>query len=162
MSENNLTIRALGAEDAPLLSAMLLAQPPRYARFFYPFSFDIATIAEILRDCEKDVYEGMIWDDKLVGFFMLRGWDAGFEVPAYGLIISRDYRGYGLEMLSLEAAKVICNLRGATRIMLKMHPDNFSAKGIARKIGFVLTGVEAESGNAIYHFDLTPRSKKNL
>lgn len=160
MSENNLTIRALRHEDAPLLSAMLMGQPPRYARFFYPFDFDVAAIAELLRNYEQDVYAGMIWDDKLVGFFMLRGWDAGFEVPAYGLIIDRDYRGYGLEMLSLEAAKVICNLHGAARIMLKMHPDNFSAKGIARKIGFVQAGVEADTGNVIYHFDLAPRSKK--
>ncbi len=160
MSESSLVIRTLRPEDAPELSAMLLAQPPRYARFFYPFGYDEATLAELLRDCEKDVFAGMSWDDNLVGFFMLRGWDAGYDVPAYGLIIDRDHRGYGLEMVSLEAAKVICNLRGATRIMLKMHPDNFSAKGIARKIGFVQTGVEADSGNVIYHFDLAPRAKK--
>jgi len=51
-------------------------------------------------------------------------------------------------------------LRGASRMMLKMHPENISAKGVARKIGFIYTGEEHESGNLIYHCNLTQRESK--
>jgi RimJ/RimL family protein N-acetyltransferase len=149
-----LIIRPIGIEDAPMLSSMLLTQTPAYSRFFYPFGFDRASISNILADQGQDIFMGMYWQGHMVGFFMLRGWNEGYEVPAFGIIIDEKYRGYGLEMLSLDAARAICRLRGARRMMLKMHPDNFSAKGVARKIGFIQTGVDPETGNVIYHMDI--------
>lgn len=133
---------------------MLRSQSPEYARFFYPFSFDEGRINEMLAKCEQDVYLGLYREGRMVGFFMLRGWDEGYEVPAFGILIDENYRGFGLEMLALETAKVICRLRGATRMMLKMHPDNFTARGVARKIGFHRSGVEEKTGNVIYHMEL--------
>jgi RimJ/RimL family protein N-acetyltransferase len=147
----HLEIRSLYPEDAPQLSAMLLAQRSEYARFFHPFDFDSQTLANILAARRQDVYTGVFLREQLVVFFMLRGWDEGFETPAFGILIDEKHRGIGLEMMSLEAAKIICALRGASRIMLKMHPENISAKGVARKIGFTFTEEEAESGNLIYH-----------
>jgi RimJ/RimL family protein N-acetyltransferase len=44
--------------------------------------------------------------------------------------------------------------------MLKMHPENISAKAVARKIGFFHVGEETESGNLIYHCDFTKRKSK--
>lgn len=153
--QKDLTIRPLGAEDAAELSTMLLAQSAAYSRFFYPFGFDLQTISNVLANQDRDVYMGVYWRSRLVSFFMLRGWNEGHEVPSFGIIIDVEHRGCGLEMLSLDAAKAICRLRGAPRMMLKMHPDNFSARGVARKIGFVQTGVEPESGNLIYHMDIS-------
>ena len=37
--------------------------------------------------------------------------------------------------------------------MAKIHPDNVSPRG-ARRLGLVQTGVEAETGNVVYHIDL--------
>ncbi|MGH9903816.1 MAG: GNAT family N-acetyltransferase [Pyrinomonadaceae bacterium] len=159
--DRNLTIRALAVEDAAELAAMLSAQPPEYSRFFYPFSFDEAALAKILGEQGRDVYMGVYWRGRMVGFFMLRGWNEGFDVPAFGILIDERHRGSGLEMVSLDAAKTICRLRGAGRMMLKMHPDNFSARGVARKIGFVRTGVEPESGNVIYHMDINGRAAES-
>lgn len=159
--ERNLTIRSLGAEDAAELTSMLLSQSSEYIRFFYPFRFEQHAISDILADQGQDVYMGMYWQGQLAGFFMLRGWNEGYRVPAYGIIIDGKYRGYGLEMVSLDVAKILCRLRGAEQIMLKMHPDNFSAKGVARKIGFVQTGIEHGSGNIIYHMDISKRERKH-
>lgn len=103
---------------------------------------------------------GLYWQERLAGFFMLRGWNEGYDVPAFGILIDEGYRGYGLEMLSLETAKVICRLRGAPRIMIKMHPENISSKGVARKTGFVQSGIEEKSGNLIYHFDIQSRRER--
>lgn len=158
---NNLVIRPLAIEDAPALSSFLQSQTTGYARFFRPFGFDANTIADVLANARQDVLMGLYWQEQMVGFFMLRGWNEGYAVPSFGILIDESYRGCGLEMLSLETAKIICRLRGASRLMIKMHPDNISAKGVARKTGFVQSGIEAESGNLIYHFDIRPRREKS-
>lgn len=155
-----LTIRALGIDEADSLSSFLRSQTSEYARFFHPFNFDSDSIRDVLARPNQDVMMGLYWQDRMVGFFMLRGWNEGYDVPAFGILIDEEHRGCGLEMLSLETAKIICKLRGASRLMIKMHPDNISAKGVARKTGFVQSGVEAESGNLIYHFELGSRKSQ--
>ena len=161
LMSNNLAIRPLAIDDAAALSSFLQSQATGYARFFRPFGFDTNTIVDVLANVRQDALMGLFWQDQMVGFFMLRGWNEGYDVPAFGILIDERHRGCGLEMLSLETAKIICRLRGATRLMIKMHPDNISAKGVARKTGFVQSGVEAESGNLIYHYDIRPRRGKS-
>lgn len=147
------TIRPLRVEDAAAVSAMLRAQPPEYARFFYAFGSGAEEIARLLDARQRDVYSGMFWRGELVGVFMLRGWDAGYEVPSFGVIVDERHRGRAFMRLSLDAAKLICRLSGATRLMAKIHPDNVSPRG-ARRLGFTQTGVEAETGNVVYHMEL--------
>ena len=154
----SLLIRPLQIDDAATLSIWLRAQPPAYARFFRPFGYDEASIATALAQTGQDIFTGLFWDQQLVGFFMLRGWNEGYEVPAFGILIDERYRGYGLEMAALDTAKVICRLRNVSRLMIKMHPDNISAKGVARKTGFIQTGVEVQSGNLIYHYEIKSRA----
>jgi RimJ/RimL family protein N-acetyltransferase len=148
-----LTIRALRSEDSPALSILLRSQPPDYAHFFYAFSFDEATIRKLLSDCRRDHYAGIFWQQELVGFFMLRGWDMGYEVPSFGVLIDEKYRGGALMKLALDAAKLISRKCGAPHLMAKIHPDNVSIRG-ARRLGFVQVGHEPETGNIIYHLEL--------
>jgi L-amino acid N-acyltransferase YncA len=148
-----LTIRDLRADDAAGVASLLRAQPAEYARFFYAFSFDESDIERLLAGRERDVYAGLYWRGELVGFFMLRGWDAGYNVPSFGVLIDERQRGGAFMRLSLDAAKLICRMCGATRMMAKIHPDNVSPRG-ARRLGFVQTGHEAETGNVVYHMEL--------
>lgn len=147
------TIRPLGVEDAGEISAMLSAQPVEYARFFYAFGSSEAEITSILAARKRDVYSGMFWRGRLVGFFMLRGWDAGYEVPSFGVLVDEKQRGRAFMRISLDVAKLICRLSGARKLMAKIHPDNVSPRG-ARRLGFTQTGVEAETGNVVYHMEL--------
>jgi RimJ/RimL family protein N-acetyltransferase len=159
--KKTLIVRSLEVEDAAALSAMLKAQSQTYTRFFNPFNFDWETIASLLAKRSLDVFMGMYWQAELRGFFMLRGWDEGFEVPAYGVLIDEKYGGYALAQLSLRMAKSICKLRGATRMLLKVHTDNEAARALYEEAMFVQTGVDAQSGNLIYHFNFmrTPDKK---
>jgi hypothetical protein len=147
------TIRPLQVGDAGVVSAMLRAQPPEYARFFYAFGFGEEEIARLLAGRKRDVYSGMFWRGRLAGVFVLRGWDAGYEVPSFGVLVDVKHRGLAFMRISLDVAKLICRLSGAPRLMAKIHPGNVSPRG-ARRLGLVQTGVEAETGNIIYHIDL--------
>lgn len=150
---NDFTIRPLRVEDAGLVSALLRAQPPEYARFFYAFGSGEEEIARILSGRVRDVYSGMFWRGRLACVFMLRGWDAGFDVPSFGVLVDERQRGRAFMRISLDVAKLICRLSGAPRLMAKIHPDNVSPRG-ARRLGLVQTGVEVETGNVIYHIEL--------
>lgn len=156
-----LTIRSLELSDAPALSAMLCAQCAVYAHFFNPFKFDEATITGILRERERDVYMGVFWNGEIIGFFMLRGWDAGYTVPTYGVLIAERYRGYGLAPLSLRMAKIICKTTRAPRLMLKVDSENASAKAVFEKERFIPAGEETRGGKLIYYFDINEQRAKS-
>jgi hypothetical protein len=151
--ETDLTIRSLRIEDAGAVSILLRSQPPEYARFFYAFGSGEEEIARILGERRRDVYSGMFWRGELAAVFMLRGWDAGYEVPSFGVLVDVKQRGRAFMRISLDVAKLICRLSGAPRLMAKIHPDNVSPRG-ARRLGLVQTGIENATGNVIYHLDL--------
>ena len=146
-------IRPLGIEDAAAVSGLLRAQPPGYVRFFYAFGFGEEEIVRIFTGRRRDIYSGIFWRGELAAFFMLRGWDAGYEAPSFGVLVDVKHRGRAFMRIALEVAKLTCRLSGATRLMAKIHPDNVSPRG-ARRLGFVQTGVEAETGNIVYHMEL--------
>ena len=156
-----LTISPLEADDAAKLCALLRSQSASFVRFFSPFAFEEKNIGRLLRERDQDVWVGIEWQNNLIGFFMLRGWDAGYEVPAYGVLIAEDFNGYGFASLSLKIAKAIAKLRRVPRLMLKVHPENVRARQVFEHAKFKLTGVDAESGNLIYHFDLPRRATKS-
>ncbi len=132
---------------------MLGAQSPAYARFFHPFGFDEETLREVLGGRRSDVYTGMYWGGRLIGFFMLRGWDQGFEVPSHGVLVDEKHSGHGLATLTLRMAKAVCKLRQSPRLMIKVHPDNQTAKKLYEGARFTMTGRDPENGNLVYHFD---------
>jgi RimJ/RimL family protein N-acetyltransferase len=152
-SKKSLAICQLTPQDASLIAVFLRTQPPEYLRFFYAFEADEAALAQMLMASEKDVYSGVFWQEKLIGIFMLRGWDAGYEVPSFGVFIDEKYKGGTLMRLTLDMAKIISRLAGAKKLMAKIHPDNVSPRG-ARRLGFHQIGVEEKTGNVIYHMEL--------
>ena len=134
---------------------MLLAQPVDYLQYFVPFQFDAHTVFTLLSNTEADVYMGIFWEQRYnrILYAARLGWQ-GYEIPAYGVVIDHKHRNRGLGRLSLETSKVIARLRGAKQLMLKVHPENSVAKELYEAVGFVQTGVDAESHHLIYHFDL--------
>jgi len=149
----SLSIRPLEPADVAEISGFMHRQPPAYVRFFYAFGADQPAIAEMLGKAEKDIYSGVFWKAELIGIFMLRGWDAGYEIPSFGVLIDEKYRGGAFMRLTLDTAKLICRLSGAKRLMAKIHPDNVSPRG-ARRLGLLQTDVEESTGNIIYHLEL--------
>ncbi len=147
------SIRPLEPADAVAISAFMRLQSPEYLRFFYAFGSDESAIAETLSASRMDIYSGVFWQANLVGVFMLRGWDAGYEIPSFGVLIDEKYRGGAFMRLTLDTAKLICRLSGAKQLMAKIHPDNVSPRG-ERRLSLNQKGVEVSTGNIIYHMEL--------
>lgn len=148
-----LAVRRLDLSDAPALAQFFQSQPPDYLRYFTPFTFDAERISSILRQAHRDCYLGVWWADDLVAFFMLRGFDDGFEIPSYGVAVDHRFQGRGLARLTLVASKSICRLIGAPRLMLKVHPANVGAHHMYESEGFLQTGHDPVTGQLVYHFD---------
>lgn len=151
-SNKSLIIRELEPTDAGAVAALMRSQSSEYLRFFYAFSLEESAITQMLADSEKDIYSGVFWQSELVGVFFLRGWDAGYEIPSFGVLIDEKYRGKAFLNLTVDAAKLICKLSGINRYMVKIHPDNTPLKNVQR-MGFYQTGVEESTGNVIFHLD---------
>jgi GNAT superfamily N-acetyltransferase len=149
-----LTIRSLTPEDAPDLAQFLSSQPSGYLEFFNPFAFDPDTIARLLTERRRDCWMGVWGNARLVAFFMLRGFDEGYETPSYGVAIDAGTRGFGIGRLTLVASKAMCRLMGVSLIMLKVHPANLTARTLYESEGFVETAVDQHNGNLIYHFQI--------
>jgi RimJ/RimL family protein N-acetyltransferase len=149
----SIRLSSLRSEHARELSTLLSSQRSEYIRFFNPFSFDLTTIEDILARRREDVFTGIYLQDQLVGFFMLRGWDKGYEVPTFGILIDERHSELGLARLSLTMAKKISRLKGSPRIMLKVSPQNAAAKYLYEEEHFVQTGIDNKSGYLIYHFE---------
>ncbi len=156
VASDGFSTRSLNESDAPALSALLTRQSIGYRRYFTPFAFDEATVVGVLTRAREDVFGGFYRGGELIGFFMLRGWDEGYDVPALGVLIDEKYRGYQaykLMALTVELGKSICRQRGVRRIMYKAHTDNTPARS-ARRLGFTQTGVDERTGFRVFHLDL--------
>jgi len=149
-----LSLRLLGEQDAERVARLMEDQPPDYLRFFHVFGSDVRAIALLLGGVKRDVYAGIFWEGSLICVFMLRGWDEGYEVPAFGLVVARNHRGKEVLTMAMEAAKLVARLRGAARLLCKVHPDNEAGTAGALRLGWRPQGVEAGTGNNLYSLEL--------
>ncbi len=154
MITSALEIKRLNINQSEELANLLIGSEKKYSQYFIPFSFDLETISEVLSKAIKDQIYGIYVEDNLVGFYMLRGFDEGYSVPSYGVWISKKYSNKGLSTFTLQHAISFCKLNSIRKIMLKVHPDNITAKHIYEKYGFKQTGIDQKNHHLIYHKEL--------
>lgn len=145
-----LIIKKISINFAEELSGLLQNEDPEYSKYFIPFEFDLRTISEKIQNLQLDSFWGVFADDKLVGFYMLRGFDDGYDIPSYGVWISKKFSGKGLSKLTLQHAISYCKINNVKELMLKVHPDNLAAKKIYEDFGFVKTGIDSRNNHLIY------------
>ncbi|MGA3171998.1 MAG: N-acetylneuraminate synthase [Chthoniobacteraceae bacterium] len=126
--------------DAGALSAILTAANPEYVAHFHPFDFDEATIRAQLERARRDRFWGFrAAAGELAGFYMLRGFDEGYERPAFGVFIAERFAGVGLACAALLLATKWCKQNEVKEIMLTVHPENITARRIYEKAGFLVS-----------------------
>lgn len=144
-------IKKLRPEDALKLSCLLNSAAPEYAKYFTPFSFNFKSILAILKKAKLDRYFGVSMGRRLVGFYMLRGFDGGYTTPSYGVWIAPEYSRKGLAKLTLSHAFAFCKLHRINKLMLKVYLENAVAKKFFEKNGFVLFGADPQNNKLIYY-----------
>lgn len=151
MSVDALEIRKLESEHAEEISGLLARQTNSYREHFFPFEEESpGWFSNLLNAVQSDIYRGVFFDSTLVALFMLRGMDDGFERPAFGVLVDEAWGGRGLGRLCLLSALSECRLRGIPSCMLKVSPDNVTARRIYEKEGFVVEGVCERTGHEIF------------
>jgi RimJ/RimL family protein N-acetyltransferase len=149
-----LSMRTMSSDDACRLSAMLKAQRPEYMRNFIPFSFDTKTILGLLSCATKDQYWLIDVNDEVAGFVMLRGLDAGFDRPAFGIVIGERFAGQGIATSAVDFSLNWCRDNGVREVMLKVAETNAAALRIYHRAGFVAEGRCPDTGHIIHSLAL--------
>lgn len=157
MANNNFVLiefQKLKISDLTELIDLWNKDPQDYNSYFIPFVMKSDDLKSMLEKIEKDLFINVMVNKKIAGFFMLRGFDQGYEVPSYGVWISSEYANKGLAKLTLQYSLSICRLTGVNSIMLKVHPENKVALKMYKSFGFNASGIDEKIGHIIMHKDL--------
>ena len=146
----DISIRKIGPDLAQELSELIQNSGPDYSKYFIPFSFDLQTVEKKLADVKLDLFFGIFVNARLVGFYMLRGFDEGYDIPSYGVWISSEFAGKGLARLTIQHAISFCKINNINQLMLKVHPDNLKAIKLYEDFGFINSGLDPKNDNLIY------------
>ena len=144
-----LQISQLILEDVPSFSNLLKSDPLEYRQFFVPFSGEPEGLIRLLACAVQDHYWGIFCGETLAGFFMLRGFDEGYERPSFGVYIARDFANRGFSRLALDYSICWCRTNDIAAMMLKVHPDNTYARRAYEKAGFRFLDVCARTGHLV-------------
>jgi len=137
MSEHLAAIRQVQPADCEALTLFLQENNrPEIVRHFHPFPLTAATATEIARAGHLDRFYVAILNSQIVGFCMLRGWDQGFDVPSFGVLVDYRHQGLGLgrhmtEFAIDEARKLNCR-----NVRLSVYASNERAARLYRSLSF--------------------------
>jgi ribosomal protein S18 acetylase RimI-like enzyme len=103
---------------------------------FHPHPLTREAARELSRRLGRDFYCVLVKGRRVIGYGMLRGWDAGFRVPTLGIAIHPEARGKGYGRTLMHALHKAASERGAERILLKVYTDNHAAVSLYRSLGY--------------------------
>ncbi len=152
-SLKNVEIRRINNTYAKILYQLTSNSGVEYLKYFTPFEISENGFNTVLSKAVLDRFFGVFVGTSLVGFYMLRGFDEGYKIPAYGVFISKKYAGLGLGSLTIQHAITFCKINKIRRLMLKVYPENVSAKMIYESFGFKSEGIDKRNNNLVYFKD---------
>lgn len=153
-------MRELNAGDARAVADLFTSSSEVYRRYFNPFPVDEASLTSRLAEARRDKYWGVWLDSELAGFFMLRGFDQGYAIPAFGVCIRERWSGFGLLTVTLAWAVAWCRIAQVEEIMLKVHPENRVALDTYTRFGFSVDTVDPGNHNLVCRKSLRPGSDR--
>ena len=140
-------IRALRTGDGEALARLLEDHAAtEAARVFHPFPLTRDTALRLVTAARADRYWGAWIDGRMVGFAMLRGWDAGFEVPSFGILVDCRFRRRGIGTTLTAEALQTARIAGCRWVRLTVYASNRVALRLFDRAGF--REVSREPGSA--------------
>jgi len=121
-------------------------------QYFHPHRFTDEEAKRIAHYSGKDLYYVLVEGGKVLGYGMLRGWDEGYEVPSLGIVIHPSVKGMGLGKLFMHFLHGAARRRGASKVRLKVYPNNKTAVMLYEGLGYTFQAEEA--GQLVGFIDL--------
>ena len=123
-----------------------------YWQYFAPMESEdsISDFIYEARNAKKDQYWSILHLKKHIGFFMLRGFDKGYKIPAYGVYIAKPYSGKGYGRFTLACAEEWCRAHHIPELMLTCHPKNMAGNYLYKLEGFKKTNEKSKRGEHIW------------
>lgn len=139
----NIQVHRLLPKDYPPLCDLFVEIPEdEEARFFHPHPFTKAQAKEISEYSGADLYLGA-WDKgALIGYGLLRGWDAQFTIPSLGIYLRPSARGKGYGKPFMQQLHAYAQQKKAPAVRLKLYPSNAKALGLYQSLGYIFSSEE--------------------
>ena len=130
-------IRGLGPGDRDSLARFFYRNDvPEITDTFHPFPLTTATAEEIALSPGEDHYYGAFAEGRLIALSMLRGWNEGFEVPSFGIVVDSGWqrRGIGRKLTDFTLDRALW--LGSERVRLSVYASNQNAHRMYVARGF--------------------------
>jgi len=134
------------ADDAAALETMMRSETSDYMVDFLAFAEGGALIRQQTESC-RDSFMSLCADGSLAGFFCLRGLDAGYARPSFGVYVAGRFARQGLGRFALNEALRLCVENEIPSVMLKVAPTNRRARLLYENAGFIPFGQCADTGH---------------
>jgi len=125
----------LGDALAELFEALRAAGAERW---FHPHPLTREEAERLCAYDGDDVYAVLVDGTRVVAYGMVRGWDAGYEIPRLGIAVHRAERGQGVGRTLMERLHEEAQARGATQVRLTVYADNEPARRLYEELGYEL------------------------
>ena len=112
-------------------------------RTFHPHPFDADEAHRLAIYSGLDEYHLALHAGVIAAYGMLRGWGEGYDVPSLGIAVDPEWQRRGIGRRMMLHLHEVARARGATRIRLKVYPDNAAAIALYESLGYVF-GEQAE------------------
>ena len=135
---DDLNIREIKSKDYDSLVVFFDKNNVREViRMFNPFPLSKKSAFTIACMDHLDHYYAAHVNDQLIGFCMLRGWDEGYQIPSFGVLVDQRFQNLGVgRKLSVYAIKEAIKF-GCPRIRLSVYASNKAAIQLYLSLGFV-------------------------
>ena len=136
-ARSELRFEAVGPADADALAGLFTRNSvPAVADGFDPFPLTADEGRRIALDTGKDDFYLALDVAGPAGFSMLRGFDAGYAIPSFGIFVDREHQGQGigrrLTVWTVEQAR----RRGCGAVRLSVYASNATALALYVSLGF--------------------------
>jgi glycosyltransferase involved in cell wall biosynthesis/ribosomal protein S18 acetylase RimI-like enzyme len=128
----------LRPDDADALADLFEANNvPDVVQSFDPFPLTAETAKRLANHQGRDRFYVAREGPSVVAFSMLRGWDEGYDVPSFGILVDRSRHGQGIGTVLTDWTVRQAAELGADSVRLSVYASNPAAYGIYVRLGFV-------------------------
>jgi len=128
------------------LAMLTAAAEGASGHFFKPHPFTRDCLISLAAEPGKDLYYVLCEGCSILGYGLLRGWNEGYEVPSLGLLVDSKARGQGLGRLLMMFLHAAAMRRGASRVRLRVHCENYNAIALYRSMEYEFSGKPDDAG----------------